>query len=73
MRLKDLAGMIEYSKNKKEIVSRLRVLLDAIGDADLDKHIPVKQQPSTGKSKAPAADEKTEKPETKKGKKKCKE
>ena len=49
------------------------VLLDAIGDADLDKHIPVKQQPSTGKSKAPAADEKTEKPETQKGKKKCKE
>lgn len=69
MRLKDLAGMIEYSKNKKEIVSRLRVLLDAIGDIDLDKHIPVKQQPNIVKAKAPIA----EKTETKKGKKKCKE
>lgn len=69
MRLKDLAGMIEYSKNKKEIISRLRVLLDAIGDIDLDKHIPVKQQPNIVKAKAPTA----EKTETKKGKKKCKE
>jgi len=69
MRLKDLAGMIEYSKNKKEIVSRLRVLLDAIGDVDLDKHIPVKQQPNIVKTKAPTA----EKTETKKTKKKCKE
>lgn len=69
MRLKDLAGMIEYSKNKKEIVSRLRVLLDAIGDVDLDKHIPVKQQPNIVKTKAPTA----EKTETKKIKKKCKE
>lgn len=69
MRLKDLAGMIEYSKNKKEIVSRLRVLLDAIGDVDLDKHIPVKQQPNIVKTKAPTA----EKAETKKGKKKGKE
>jgi hypothetical protein len=52
------------------------VLLDAIGDVDLDKHIPVKQQPNMVKSKAPAATEKTEKTEkteTKKGKKKCKE
>ena len=73
MRLKDLAGMIEYSKNKKEIVTRLRVLLDAIGDVDLDKHIPVKQKPNMVRSKAPAATEKTEKTETKKGKKKCKE
>lgn len=69
MRLKDLAGMIEYSKNKKEIVTRLRVLLDAIGDVDLDKHIPVKQQPNIVKTKAPTA----EKTETKKGKKKGKE
>lgn len=69
MRLKDLAGMIEYSKNKKEIVTRLRVLLDAIGDVDLDKHIPVKQQPNIVKTKAPTA----EKTETKKTKKKCKE
>ena len=49
------------------------MLLDAIGDVDLDKHIPVKQQPNMVKSKAPAATEKTEKTETKKGKKKCKE
>ena len=69
MRLKDLAGMIEYSKNKKEIITRLRVLLDAIGDVDLDKHIPVKQQPNIAKTKAPTA----EKTETKKTKKKCKE
>ena len=69
MRLKDLAGMIEYSKNKKEIVSRLRLLLDAIGDVDLDKHIPVKQQPNIVKNKAPTV----EKTETKKRKKKCKE
>ena len=69
MRLKDLAGMIEYSKNKKEIVSRLRLLLDAIGDVDLDKHIPVKQQPNIVKTKSPTV----EKTETKKRKKKCKE
>ena len=72
MRLKDLAGMIEYSKNKKEIITRLRVLLDAIGDVDLDKHIPVKQQPNMAKSK-PVSAEKPEKPEPKKSKKKSKE
>jgi hypothetical protein len=72
MRLKDLAGMIEYSKNKKEIITRLRVLLDAIGDVDLDKHIPVKQQPNMVKPK-PATAEKPEKPEPKKSKKKSKE
>ena len=68
MRLKDLAGMIEYSKNKKEIITRLRVLLDAIGDVDLDKHIPVKQQPNMTKSK-PVSAEKPEKSEPKKSKK----
>ena len=69
MRIKDLAAMIEYSKNKKEIISRLRVLLDAIGDVDLDKFIPVKQQPNMVKAKAAVAATKTK--TTKKKEKKC--
>lgn len=66
IRIKDLAAMIEYSKNKKEIITRLRVLLDAIGDTDLDRYIPVKQQPNTVKTKQTKTTTKTTKE-----KKKC--
>ena len=58
--------MIEYSKNKKEIITRLRVLLDAIGDTDLDRYIPVKQQPNMVKTKQTKTTTKTTKE-----KKKC--
>lgn len=52
MRLKDLSAMLEYSKNKKEIIRRLKTLLNAIGDIDLDKIIPVKLQPNMVKTKS---------------------
>ena len=36
--------MIEYSKNKNEIMHKLKILVNAIGDADLDQIMPVRVQ-----------------------------
>ena len=51
VRLKDLAAMIEYSKDKKGLLAKIKVLLDAIGDVDLDKVMPVRQQAKPAKKK----------------------
>lgn len=68
MRIKDLAVMIEYAKNKKELISRLKVLLDAIGDIDMDKVMPVKRQSTM----PPSHVETQPKKPVKKKEKKCK-
>ena len=44
VRLKDLTAMIEYAKNKNEIIHKLKILVDAIGDTDLDQVMPVRVQ-----------------------------
>ena len=45
MRVHDLTQDILYSRNRKKIMEKLRILLDALGDVDLDSVLPVKPMP----------------------------
>lgn len=45
MRVHDLTQDILYSRNRKKIMEKLRILLDALGNVDLDSVLPVKPMP----------------------------
>ena len=45
MRVHDLTQDIVYSKSRKKIMEKLRILIDALGDVDLDSVLPVKPMP----------------------------
>lgn len=67
IRLRDLTSEIEFSKNRKKLISQVKILIKAIGDADLDKMIPVKPQRVVPK---PTPQEKPKTPTKRKRKKK---
>lgn len=49
MRVHDLTSDILYSRNRKKIMEKLRILMEALGDDDLDSILPVKPQPTKPK------------------------